>query len=263
MIYEQALAAKAMEDNGASPRAVEVWLSQELINDDIVQACRDVCSEAFLPREQRQHPMFFIGGETGTGKTVAATVGLGTALAEGYRRQRNGTLDMSHARSHLRREEIITPQRVRMVLGMDWETFQANEHVQPGVCAGQVRAAFAAEQAWDYELCPVSFAFWEATERARRQNFGKEAESAIEHARTCDILVMDDLGAETVSEKSPWLSIVNEIVNARYAHSLVTVLTTNKSIREFASRYGGRVMDRFREAGLVKLTPGQSRRGGK
>ena len=264
MSYEQALAAKAMEDNGVSPRSVEVWLATDrLIEDERVLACRMACAEAFLPREDRQQPMVFIGGETGTGKTVAATVGLGSALAEGFRRQRAGVIDMARARSHLQREEVITPQRVRSALGMDWETFQANERIQPGVCAAQVRAAFAAEQPWDFDVCPVSFAFWEATERARRQNFGKEAEAAIEHARSCDILVLDDLGAETVSDKSPWVSIVNEIVNARYAHSLVTVLTTNKSLAEFTARYGARVMDRFREAGLFKLTAGTSRRGGK
>lgn len=264
MNYEEALAAKAMEDHGVSPRAVKVWLDKsELIEDELVQACRAACAEAFLSREERKQPMVFLGGETGTGKTVAATVGLGSALAEGFRRQRAGTLDMSHARSHLQREEVITPQRVRSVLGMDWETFQANEKIQPGVCAAQVRAAFAAEQPWDFELCPVSFTFWGAGERARRQIFGKEAEADIERARSCDILVLDDLGAEIINEKAPWLAIVNEIVNARYEHSLVTVLTTNKKLKEFSGRYGERVADRFIEAGVFKVSSSRSRRDGK
>lgn len=259
--YEKLLAAKALEDHGVSPRAVDVWLDGDrLLRDKILNECVATCMEAFNPREDRRLPLFFLGGSTGTGKTVAATVGLGEAVAEGYRRQRAGTLDMRSARSHIRREEPVTPERVRKVLGLDWETYLANEKIQPGVCSAQVRAAYAAESPWDFETCPVSFAFWEATERARRQHFGREAEAELEHARTCDILILDDMGAETVTDKGPWLSIVDELINARYAGSLVTVLTTNRGIADFCQRYRARVVDRFRECGRVRELAGASRR---
>jgi hypothetical protein len=259
--YEKLLAAKALEDHGVSPRALDTWLDRDrLIVDKVLQECMATCMEVFNPREDRQLPLMFIGGNTGTGKTVAAAVGLGEAVAEGFRRQRQGTLDMRQARSHLQREEPITPERVRRVLGLDWETYQANERIQPGVCAAQVRAAYVSEGTWDFETCPVSFAFWEATERARRQHFGKQAEAELEHARTCDILIMDDMGAELVTDRSPWLSIVDELVNARYAASLVTVLTTNRGIADFCQRYRARVVDRFRECGRVRELAGHSRR---
>lgn len=258
--YEKALAAKALEDRGAPPEAVDDWLDEKrLLVDGTVQQARAACMEAFLPREERTHPLFFVSGGNGTGKTVAAVVGLGEAVAEAFRRQRAGRLDMQRARSHIR-EQSITPEQVRKVLGMDWETFQANERAQPGVCAAQVRAAYAAEQPWDYELCPLSFAFWDAPERASRQGFGWETERELEHARSCDVLVIDDLGAEYFNEKTPWPAHLTSIINARYSHRLATVVTTNRNLKDFCERYSARVVDRFRQLGVVSEVSGKSRR---
>lgn len=261
MSYEKALAAKALEDHGAPGWAVELWQNGDGLEvNGIVQQALAACAEVFRAAEERQRPLFFLSGSVGVGKTVAAVVGLGEALAEAFRRQRAGKLDMQRARWR-EREEPITPEQVRKTLCMDWETFLANERAQPGVCAAQVRAAYASERHWDFELCPLSFAIWEAPERAMRQGFGKVAESELEHARTCDILMIDDLGAEYYNERTPWPAMLTSIFNARYNNRRVTVVTTNRNLDDFSERYSRRVIDRFREFGTVAEVHGASRRG--
>jgi DNA replication protein DnaC len=63
------------------------------------------------------------------------------------------------------------------------------------------------------------------------------------------LLVIDDLGCEpevSVSfgnKKKP----INEILVARYASRLPTIISSNLTPEEFAERYGNRVADRVNE----------------
>lgn len=62
-------------------------------------------------------------------------------------------------------------------------------------------------------------------------------------------LVLDDLGGEYVDEKGAFLSLLDELVNERYANRLPMLITTNLGPVDFRARYGERFADRIREAG--------------
>lgn len=62
-------------------------------------------------------------------------------------------------------------------------------------------------------------------------------------------LVIDDLGIEYSDERGAFMSLIDEIVDARYAGERRTVITTNLSDEEFEKRYHGRIYDRVRESG--------------
>lgn len=256
---ECCLAAKVLEAHGAPTRALDVW-QEGLRRTLALDAARHACGTVFTAREDRKGAMALISGRSGTGKTVAVVAALGEALGEALRRRAAGTLAMDSARTHLT-PEAITPERVRRVLGLDWDSYQANERLNPGVCAAQVQAAFANESGWDYASSPLTFAFWRAAARATAPLYGKEAERELAHARTCDILALDDLGAEHMGENSPWRAVVDDLVDARYSLNLVTVVTTNLRLQDFAKRYRQRVVDRFAEAGAVVEDPSPSLRG--
>lgn len=66
-----------------------------------------------------------------------------------------------------------------------------------------------------------------------------------EEARRADLLVLDDLGAETISDwgKSELFALLND----RYEQMLPTVLTTNLTMKELTSRLGERTVSRIAE----------------
>jgi DNA replication protein DnaC len=89
----------------------------------------------------------------------------------------------------------------------------------------------------------------------------------------CPLLVMDELGGEYMDTKGKLLSLVDGLVNTRYAAKLRTVITTNmpandfeeqKGVRKpgFKTRYGERLADRIREVGRFVEISGPSLRGG-
>ena len=73
----------------------------------------------------------------------------------------------------------------------------------------------------------------------------------------CDRLVIDDLGVEYMDAKGFYLSLLNELVDKRYAAQLATVMTTNCNLVDFRARYreksdegeNGRILDRVKETG--------------
>jgi DNA replication protein DnaC len=79
--------------------------------------------------------------------------------------------------------------------------------------------------------------------------------------RCCDVLAIDDLGMEYVDTKGGWLSRLDQLVNARYANSIRTVITTNMPAKQFREQYGERIADRIREVGRFANVDGESLRG--
>lgn len=59
----------------------------------------------------------------------------------------------------------------------------------------------------------------------------------------CDLLVLDDLGAENSSEYN--LSQIYEIINARINRRLPMIISTNFSVRELPERYYDRICSRL------------------
>lgn len=91
---------------------------------------------------------------------------------------------------------------------------------------------------------------WDAI-RASFQNVGPSADELIEAAKTVDCLVLDDLGAERLTD---WVrEKAYQIINARYNWGLQTVLTSNRSLVQLgaADSLGDRTVSRL--AGMCKV----------
>lgn len=73
-------------------------------------------------------------------------------------------------------------------------------------------------------------------------------------------LVIDDLGAEYVDKSGSYLSLLDEVINERYANKRATLLTTNLRADEFKDRYGERIADRIREVGKFVVVGSSSMR---
>lgn len=90
--------------------------------------------------------------------------------------------------------------------------------------------------------------FTKAAELARMQLFGKEALEEQERLRRVHLLIIDDLGAETMSE--PWLSQIQDLIDERMRRRKLTLITTNLKWPEFEKRYGPRIARRLVENGV-------------
>jgi DNA replication protein DnaC len=91
-----------------------------------------------------------------------------------------------------------------------------------------------------------SVVFVTAAKLARWARYNDDKMDAILRASR---LVIDDLGAEFLDAKGAYASLLDEVINERYAHRRPTVLTTNANLDDFKARYGERIADRIREAG--------------
>jgi DNA replication protein DnaC len=74
-------------------------------------------------------------------------------------------------------------------------------------------------------------------------------------------LVLDDLGAEFLDAKGFLASLLDEIINERYAARRPVVMTTNCTGPMFRERYGLRITDRIHESGQFVWLKGSSMRG--
>ena len=73
-------------------------------------------------------------------------------------------------------------------------------------------------------------------------------------------LVLDDLGAEYADTKGNFLVDLDELVDTFYGDRRPLIVTTNCTAAEFKTRYGSRVVDRFRECGIWYEIAGKSLR---
>lgn len=130
-----------------------------------------------------------------------------------------------------------------------------------GYGTGKTTAAtWWALRAWprieDFETFPVMFI--SASKLSRYPRYDGMAMNRIIFARA---LVIDDLGTEFNDKNGSFLSTLDEVVNARYANELPTLITTNLPAKDFKIRYSERIADRIREAGAFVPVKGESMRG--
>ena len=85
-----------------------------------------------------------------------------------------------------------------------------------------------------------------ATQLSRIDHYDGEG---IAKFTKCSRLVIDDMAVEYMDAKGFYLSLLDEILNDRYANKRATVMTTNFDAERFKERYGERIIDRIREAG--------------
>ncbi len=100
--------------------------------------------------------------------------------------------------------------------------------------------------------------FVDAALLARWDRYDKPEMRLLNRARS---LVIDDLGIEYNDRKGAFGSLLDEVINARYAAELPTLITTNIPAEKFKKRYGERIADRIRESGRFVELSGESMRG--
>lgn len=94
--------------------------------------------------------------------------------------------------------------------------------------------------------------FVRAVEGARLGLYDAEDKALVGQMIKATVLVVDDLGAEFMSEGSIWRTILDEVIDTRYGDRATTILTTNLDSAAFKARYGERISDRIRHAGIVE-----------
>lgn len=93
-----------------------------------------------------------------------------------------------------------------------------------------------------------------------RSLYKEEAARYEERIRRCDLLVIDDLGAENAT--APWiLAKVDSIIAERYNRMKPVIITTNLNQQDLAGTYGGRIIDRLRSTSKFIAFNGRSLRG--
>lgn len=152
------------------------------------------------------------------------------------------TKSLWHARqSHSRGESMLVlsgPRGIGKTTAAAWWLVQEREPVE------YVRTTF-----------PL---FVEAGLLARYDRYNKPEMRTLTRARA---LVIDDLGTEYLDGKGAFVSLFGEVMNARYAAELPTLITTNMLAAEFKERYKERIADRIREVGRYIELEGESLRG--
>lgn len=84
---------------------------------------------------------------------------------------------------------------------------------------------------------------------AKLSRWGRYDDAAMARILGAQRLVLDDLGVEYLDEKGAYVSLLDELINERYAMKRPTVITTNLLADDFVRRYGERIRDRIREVG--------------
>jgi DNA replication protein DnaC len=91
-----------------------------------------------------------------------------------------------------------------------------------------------------------------AVEGARLGLYDAEDKKLARQMHVAGLLVLDDLGAEFMSEGGVWRSVLDEVIDARYGDMMPTIITTNLDTPQFRARYGERIADRIRHAGVIE-----------
>lgn len=116
---------------------------------------------------------------------------------------------------------------------------------------------FPSDFSWIRDNCGVCFIvlseLYEHLRHCYNRNYTWETENIIEHLKTVDLLVLDDLGAENTTD---WTKeILFNIVDYRYNAELPLIITTNCVPEELKAKIGDRIFDRIREmCALVPVT---------
>jgi len=79
--------------------------------------------------------------------------------------------------------------------------------------------------------------------KARQSMRYNDADNPLEHINRIEILVLDDLGAEKVTD---WVrEQLYLLINYRYEHELLTLITTNSKLDELEKKVGGAIVSRI------------------
>ncbi len=90
-----------------------------------------------------------------------------------------------------------------------------------------------------YQSAPVIL------ERVIQDKFSNEESTIDKVIRDCDLLIIDDLGKEHVTDYSK--SHIFNIINERYNHNKSIAISTNLNLTEFDEKYGSAIQSRLIE----------------
>lgn len=123
------------------------------------------------------------------------------------------------------------------------------------VGVGKTFAAYAIGHA----LVDVGEHVYAVTTAALLKAMRPEGDRRIEErARAAAYLILDDLGAEALTE---WgVSVLTDVLDERFRERRPTVVTANASYRDLAARLGERIMSRLTGGAVVVTIDGHDRR---
>ena len=94
-----------------------------------------------------------------------------------------------------------------------------------------------------YETAVAALGAFEEQHFARGGDAAEEAEALVRRMLDCDLLIVDDLGTEFVTEFTK--SALYTLVNARLTGRKKTIISTNLSSQDMARRYTPQIMSRL------------------
>lgn len=100
-----------------------------------------------------------------------------------------------------------------------------------------------------------------ASQIGKAQGFDGEAKALLYRLRNTRLLVIDDVGAENVTDFSR--SALEDLVGERYDDGVRTILTTNLDAKTFKATYTARLCDRIAGEQAFHWVAGKSMRGAK
>ncbi len=83
----------------------------------------------------------------------------------------------------------------------------------------------------------------ELLRKLNSEQFGNSEGDTMQVITDCDLLILDDLGAEHSTEYS--LSVVYQLLNARVSHNRPMIISTNLDMGEIKTRYQDRIWSRL------------------
>jgi DNA replication protein DnaC len=92
-----------------------------------------------------------------------------------------------------------------------------------------------------------------------RRDSSRSEQDAIDALVEPDLLILDEIGIQTGSDHEKML--IFEVLNARYEQMRPTILLSNLDATDLEAFIGQRVMDRYRECGVVVPFSWESHRG--
>ena len=93
------------------------------------------------------------------------------------------------------------------------------------------------------DFCAVYISAPELVRNVESEQFGRTMGDTLSVIADCDLLILDDLGAESRSERTA--SLIYEVINGRISRSLPIIVSTNYTINELSERYNDRILSRL------------------
>lgn len=92
-----------------------------------------------------------------------------------------------------------------------------------------------------------------------QREWAEAEKELLSYIKACDLLIIDDFGAEKISEFV--IEKIFAMIDARYRSLKPVIITTNLDINEISTRFGARISDRIVEMCFPILVGGASKRG--